>query len=146
MTKPFTLNIWHLIAKFATKYRLSLKPDDTLFALVKTNVRAFDNSLGALLARVTGELELHRAVARCLPNGGGEEVADALRGAEQACNEIARCIDICRRWAAESLEKFEADYRRTMAIRSFVLGMYSAILPLALGVGLGKAIAMWWRS
>ena len=146
MTKPFTLNIWHLIAKFATKYRLSLKPDDTLFALVKTNVRAFDNSLDALLARVTGELELHRTVARCLPNVGGEEVADALRGAEQACNEIARYIDTCHRWAAESLEKVEADYRRAITQRSFILGMYSAILPLAVGVGLGKAIAVWWRS
>ena len=89
---------------------------------------------------------MQRVVARCLPDGGGEEVAEALRGAEQTCKEIAGYIDICHRWAAESLEKFEADYRRTMAIRSFVLGMYSAILPLALGVGLGKAIAMWWRS
>ena len=89
---------------------------------------------------------MQRVVARCLPNGGGEEVVDALRREEETCKKIARYIDICHRWAAESLEKVEADYRRTVAIRSFVLGMYSAILPLALGVGLGKAIAMWWRS
>ena len=146
MTKPYTLNMRNLIAEFKTRYRLSLKTDHALLALVKTNIRAFDNSLDALLARVVGGLELQRVVARCLPDGGGEEVADALRGAEQACNEIARNIDICHRWAAESLDKVEADYRRAITQRSFILGMYSAILPLAVGVGLGKAIAVWWRS
>ena len=146
MTKPYTLNVRNLIAEFKTKYRLSLKPGDALFALVKTNIRAFDNSLNALRACVVGGFEFHRAVTLCLPNGGGEEVAEALRGAEQSCKEIAGYIDICHRWAAESLEKVEADYRRAMTRRSFILGMYSAVLPLAVGVGLGKAIAMWWRS
>ena len=146
MTKPYTLNMRNLIAEFKTRYRLSLKTDHALLALVKTNIRAFDNSLDALLARVVGGLELQRVVARCLPDGGGEEVAEALRGAEQTCKEIAGYIDICHRLAAESIEKVEADYRRAMTRRSFVLGMYSAILPLAVGVGLGKAVALWWRS
>ena len=112
MTKPITLNIQRTIAEWAAKYCPRLKPDDAIFALVKMNIRGLDNALDASYARVVGELALCHALARSLPNGGGEDVDEALRAANETCNEIRR---IAHLRAAEAIRKVEASYQQCIS-------------------------------
>jgi len=94
---------------------------------------------------LSGELALYRALARSLPNGGGEDVDEALRAANEICNEIKRDVNITHVRAAQAIREVEAAYQKLIAIRYFVLGMFASLLPLLCGVGLVKALATWWR-
>jgi hypothetical protein len=145
MTKPITLNIQRTIAEWAAKYCPRLKPDDAIFTFVKTNIRELDNALDASYARVVGELALYGALARSLPNGGGEDMNEALRAASETCNEIRRDVNIAHLRAAEAIRKVETSYQQCMAVRYFVLGLFVVLLPLLCGVGLVTALAAWRR-
>jgi hypothetical protein len=94
MTKPITMKIQRKIAEWAAKCCPRLKPDDAIFDLVKMSIRELEDALDASYARVVGELALYRALARTLPNGGGEDVDEALRAANETCNEIKRDVNI----------------------------------------------------
>jgi hypothetical protein len=145
MTKPITLNIQRTIAEWGAKCCARLRPDDAIFALVKTNIRGLDDALDASYARVVGELALYRALARSLPNGGGKDVDEALKAANEICNEIKRDVNIAHERAAEAIRKVEAAYQKLIAVRYFVLGMLASLLLLLCGVGLAMAHATWWR-
>ena len=145
MTKPITLNIQRTVAEWAAKYCPRLKPDDAILALVKMNIRELDNARDASYARVVGELALYRALARSLPNGGGEDVDEALRAANETCNKIRRDINTTHLRAAEVIRKVEATYQQSVALRYCVLGMLAALLLLLCGVGLAKIHSTWWR-
>jgi hypothetical protein len=145
MTKPITLNIQRTIAEWAAKYCPRLKPDDAILALVRMNVRELDSALDASYARVVGELALYRALARSLPNGGGEDVDEALRAANETCNKIRRDVNTTHLLAAEAIREADAAYHQSIAIRYFVLGMFASLVPLLCGVGLAAAHATWWR-
>lgn len=145
MTKPITLNIQRTIAEWGAKCCARLKPDDAIFALVKMNIRALEDALDAKYARGVAELALYRASARSLPNGGGQDVDEALRAANETCNEIRRDVDIAHLRAAEAIRKVEAAYQQCIAVRYFVLGMLADLLLLLCGVGLAKIHATWWR-
>ena len=145
MTKPITMKIQRKIAEWAAKCYPRLKPDDAIFALVKMNIRELDNALDASYARVVGELALYRALARTLPKGGGEDVDEALKAANEICNEIKRDVNITHVRAAQAIREVEAAYQKLIAIRYFVLGMFASLVPLLCGVGLAAAHATWWR-
>ena len=145
MTKPITMKIQRKIAEWAAKCCPRLKPDDAIFALVKMNIREHQEGLEAKYARGVAELALYRALARTLPNGGGEDVDEALRAANETCNEIKRDVNISHLRAAEAIREVEAAYQQSIAIRYFVLGMFASFVPLLCGVGLAAAHATWWR-
>jgi hypothetical protein len=145
MTKPITMKIQRKIAEWAAKCCPRLKPDDAIFGLVKMSIRELEDALDASYARVVGELALYRALARSLPNGGGEDVDEALKAANEICNEIKRDVNIAHVQAAEAIRKVEAAYQKLIAVRSFVLGMLASLLLLLCGVGLAMAHATWWR-
>ena len=145
MTKPITLNIQRTIAEWGAKCCARLMPDDAIFALVITNIRALDDALDASYARVVGELALYRALARNLPNGGGEDVDEALKAANEICNEIKRDVNIAHVQAAEAIRTVEAAYQKLIAVRSFVLGMLASLMLLLCGVGLATVLATRWR-
>jgi hypothetical protein len=144
MTKSNTLNIQRAIAEWATKFCSRLIPDDAVLALVRVNFRGLEDALDTSYARVVGELALYRASARILPNGGGEDVDEALRAADETCNEIRRDVNIARLRAAEAIRKVEAAYQQCIALRYFVLGMLASLLLVLCGVGAG-ILARWWR-
>jgi len=145
MTKPITLNIQRSNAESAEKCCPRLRPDDAIFDLVKMNIRELDNALDASYARVVGELALYRALARSLPNGAGEDVDEALRAANETCDEIKRDVNVSHLRAAEAIREVEVAYQQSIAIRYFVLGMFASFVSLLCGVGLAAAHAMWWR-
>ena len=145
MTKPITMKIQRKIAEWAAKCCPRLKPDDPIFDPVKMSIRELEDALGASYARVVGELALYRALARTLPNGGGEDVDEALKTANEFCNQIKRGVNICHLRAAEAIREVEAAYQQSIAIRYFVLGMFASFVPLLCGVGLAAAHATWWR-
>jgi len=145
MTKPITMKIQRKIAEWAAKCCPCLKPDDAIFGLVKMSIRELEDALDASYARVVGELALYRALARTLPNGGGEDVGEALKTANEFCNEIKRGVNISHLRAAEAIREVEAAYQQSIAIRYFVLGMFASLVPLLCGVGLAAAHATWWR-
>jgi hypothetical protein len=145
MTKPITLKIQSKIAEWAAKCCPRLKPDDAIFDLAKMNIRGLEDALDASYARVVGELALYRALARSLPNGGGQEVDEALKAANEFCNEIRRDVNITHLRAAEAIREAEAAYQQSIAIRYFVLGMFASFVPLLCGVGLAAVHATWWR-
>ena len=103
-----------------------------------------EDALDAWYARVVGQLALYRASARSLPNGGGEDVDEVLRAADETCNEIQCDVNIARLRAAEAIREVEAAYQQSMALRYFVLGMLASLLLLVCGVG-AKILARWWR-
>jgi hypothetical protein len=144
MTKPNVLNIPSAIAEWTAKFCPRLMPDDAIFALVKTNLRGLEDALDASYARVVGELALYRASARILPNGGGEDVDEALRAADETCNEIRRDVNIARLRATEAIRKVEAAYQQSIALRYFVLGMLASLLLVLCGVG-ARILTRWWQ-
>ena len=144
MTRPNTLNIRRVVAGWAAKFCPGLMPDDAIFALVKMNFRGLEDALDAWCARVVGPLALYRASARSLPNGAGEDVDEALRAADDTCNEIRRDVNIARLRAAGAIREVEGAYQQSIALRYFVLGMLASLLLVLCGAG-AKILARWWR-
>ena len=70
---------------------------------------------------------------------------EALKTANEFCNEIKRGVNISHLRAAEAIQEVEAAYQQSIAIRYFVLGMFASLVPLLCGVGLTAAHATWWR-